>query len=63
MFGRSASHTRHKYIDGGWYYDIDYTTGAFRGRSIRFETDASGRRHGDVIAGQAAATKLVEGCS
>ena len=62
VFGRSASHTRHKYLDGGWYYDIDYTTGAFRGRSIRFVTDASGVV-GDVIAGQTAATKLVEGCA
>jgi hypothetical protein len=62
VFGRSASHTRHKYVDGGWYYDIDYTTGAFQGRSIRFATDASGRVT-QVIAGQAEATKLVEGCA
>jgi len=62
VFGRSASHTRHKYTDGGWYYDIDYTTGAFQGRSIRFATDASGRV-AQVIAGQTEATKLVEGCA
>ena len=28
VFGRSASHTRHKYVDGGWYYVlIDYDGG------------------------------------
>jgi hypothetical protein len=62
VFGRSAAHLRHEYVDGGWYYDIDYTSGAFRGRSIRFETDASGLVT-KVIVGRTAETKYVEGCA
>lgn len=62
VFGNSAAHTKHEYVVGGWYYDVDYTAGTFRGRSIRFETDATGRVT-KVIVGQTAATKLVEGCA
>ncbi|MCW3016860.1 MAG: hypothetical protein JWO02_3952 [Solirubrobacterales bacterium] len=62
VFGARAVRTQHAYVPDGSYLTVGYARGPYKGRGIRFETDADGEVT-SIHAGRSQEIRYIEGCA